>query len=85
MAAYEKEMGYADDEALYPESCEGRPYPKVILLTHDESTFYANDQQKRRWYAKDEKAVPEPKGEGSSIMVSDFCTPQGGFLQLSDG
>ncbi|KIJ31296.1 hypothetical protein M422DRAFT_186218, partial [Sphaerobolus stellatus SS14] len=53
---------------------------RLILVTHDESTFYANDRRKAKWTHKDDKAVPEPKGEGQSLMISDFLTPEWGRL-----
>jgi len=62
------------------------PYTKrVVLVTHDESTFYANDRRKTQWIHKSEKATPNPKGEGASIMVSDFCSPDFGWLHSKDG
>lgn len=57
-------------------------YP-LILVTHDESTFYANDRRKTRWHHPDAIA-PQPKGEGQSIMVSDFLTPDWGRLKHGD-
>jgi len=57
----------------------------VVLITHDESTFYANDRRKTRWVHESEKATPNPKGEGVSIMVSDFCSPDLGWLRSKDG
>ncbi|KIJ33830.1 hypothetical protein M422DRAFT_264120 [Sphaerobolus stellatus SS14] len=33
-----------------------------------------------KWTHKDDKAVPEPKGEGQSLMISDFLTPEWGRL-----
>ncbi|PVF90974.1 hypothetical protein CPB86DRAFT_878752 [Serendipita vermifera] len=57
----------------------------LILVTHDESTFYENDRKRQRWIAKDEKPVPQPKGEGSSIMVSDFISPNFGRLRDAHG
>lgn len=84
MAKYEEEMGYIDG-ALSPTTTDSQTDPKVILLTHDESTFYANDQRKKRWRHKDEVPEPQPKGEGNSIMISDFCVPQTGFLTSKDG
>lgn len=57
-------------------------YP-LILVTHDESTFYANDRQKTRWHHPD-AITPQPKGEGQSIMVSDFLTPEWGRLKHGD-
>lgn len=52
---------------------------------HDESTFYANDQQKLRWVHQSEKAVPQPKGEGTSLMVADFISADYGWLQSANG
>ena len=58
---------------------KGRPF-KLILVTHDESTFYANDRRKVGWISKTQKHEPLPKGEGQSIMVSDFLTLEWGRL-----
>ncbi|KIJ43411.1 hypothetical protein M422DRAFT_253292 [Sphaerobolus stellatus SS14] len=58
-------------------------YFQIIMVTHDEPTFFANDCQKTKWTHANEKAVPEPKGEGQSLMVSDLLTPEWG--QLVDG
>lgn len=63
---------------------QGQVY-KVILVTHDESTFYANDRQKTRWVHESQKATPERKGEGPSIMLSDFLTSEWGRLRSRDG
>ncbi|KAJ7149711.1 hypothetical protein C8R46DRAFT_857159, partial [Mycena filopes] len=62
---------------------KGQPF-RIILVTHDESTFYANDRRKVGWFAKSEKGKPEAKGEGESIMVSDFLTPEWGRLVHED-
>jgi len=58
---------------------------QIVLLTHDESNFYANDCRKGRWVHKDEKVEPVWKGEGSSIMVLDFCSPDLRWLKSRDG
>jgi len=50
----------------------------VILVTHDESTFYANDRKNVGWGHKSDKGKPKRKGEGESIMVSDFLTLEWG-------
>ncbi|KIJ42627.1 hypothetical protein M422DRAFT_254072 [Sphaerobolus stellatus SS14] len=54
---------------------------KLILVTHDESTYYANDCHKTKWSHSSDKPVPERKGEGASIMISDFLTPEWGRLK----
>jgi hypothetical protein len=61
-----------------------RPF-RLILVTHDESTFYANDERKSRWVHQDQKAVTERKGDGMSIMISDFLTSEWGHLASEDG
>ncbi|KAJ7869644.1 hypothetical protein B0H13DRAFT_2557516 [Mycena leptocephala] len=62
---------------------KGQPF-RLILVTHDESTFYANDRHKDGWLSKSEKNKPQPKGEGESIMVSDFLTLDWGRLVDGD-
>jgi hypothetical protein len=57
----------------------------VVLVTHDESTFYANGRRKSRWIHGSERPEPVRKGEGSSLMVSDFCSPDLGWLRSKDG
>jgi hypothetical protein len=53
---------------------------RLILVTHDESTFYANDRRSTKWTHASDSAEPERKGEGVSIMISDFLTPEWGHL-----
>lgn len=58
---------------------------QLILVTHDESTFYKTDRQKTTWGHKSDKPVPLKKGEGSSLMASIFLTMEWGRLQNADG
>jgi len=53
----------------------------LILVTHDESTFYVNDRRRLKWTHISEKAAPERKGEGPSLVVSDFLTADWGCLK----
>jgi hypothetical protein len=53
---------------------------RLILVTHDESTFFANERCNLGWIHPSFKAKPLPKGEGESLMVSDFLTPDWGRL-----
>ena len=61
---------------------DGQYQPRfwLILVTHDESVFYQNDFCKTHWIASTSKATPLPKGDGQSIMVSDFLTSEWGRL-----
>ncbi|CAG8526642.1 165_t:CDS:2, partial [Dentiscutata heterogama] len=54
-----------------------------ILVTHDKSAFYANDDQKVFWAPIDEQLLC-PKSSGSSLMVSEFLCDTIGRLQLDD-
>ena len=46
----------------------------IIIITHDESIFSANDGRHQAWIPKD-SAFLRPKGKGKGIMVSDFLLP----------
>ena len=52
----------------------------LILVMHNKSIFYQNDQCKYLWDNAGKNAAPCPKGEGQSLMVSDFLTADWGRL-----
>ena len=56
---------------------------RLILLTHDESTFFEHDHREKFWQHSD-CAKPQPKGNGQSLMVSDFLTVEWGRLIHED-
>jgi hypothetical protein len=64
----------------------GNPLPHLsglrplILVTHDESIFFQNDERTTCWSHQDSRPAPKPKGEGQSLMVSDFLTAEWGHL-----
>ena len=47
---------------------------QLVLITHDESTFYQNNQHQIYWACPGTNGVPKVKGEGLTLMVSDFLT-----------
>ena len=57
---------------------------RLILITHDESTFYANDCRKTEWTHPSQKATPQKKGEGPSLMIPDMLTLEWGRLIHSE-
>jgi hypothetical protein len=57
---------------------------RLVLITHDESTFYENDRRKTKWVHATEKATTEKKGEGQSVMATDFLTTEWGRLKDGD-
>ncbi len=52
---------------------------QVVLITHDESTFYANDGNKIIWMEGGKKKM-RPKSVGSSVMLSGFVCDCHGFM-----
>lgn len=83
---YEKRMVIYDNDGNVASEPSGFPVPqqgrfRLHLITHDESTFYAHDRRKTIWEHASHAPTPERKGEGESIMVSDFLTPDWGRLK----
>ena len=86
---YEKHFIIYDIDGNVLSKPTGFPVPqglrfRLILVTHDESTFYENDRRKMHWINNSTKAVAEKKGEGQSIMASDFLTSEWGWLKDGD-
>lgn len=54
-----------------------------VLVTHDEAYFYANDDNSSFWL-EDNESIIKKKGQGSSIMVSDFLCACHGPLRLTE-
>jgi hypothetical protein len=87
---YDKRMYSYDNEGNREGELTGFPVPpgqhfRLILITHDESTFYETDRRKTVWAHRSDKAVPLKKGEGVSLMPSEFLTVEWGRLQSEDG
>jgi len=57
----------------------------TVIWYHDKSVFYANDRRMIQWVGEDETAVPWPKGEGASLMVTDFVSADYGWLRSPNG
>ena len=53
-----------------------------VFVTHDESTFYANDYQKNAWI-EDSENYCLPKSQGRSIMISEFHCPCHGTMRAT--
>lgn len=63
-------------EKTYPSDSEvGGPNKRpIIVITHDESVFSANDGKHQAWVYED-STILRPKGRGKGIMASDFLLP----------
>src|SRR5712672_2068272 len=76
---------YEGNELLWP---DGFPIPdpcfRLIPIMHNKLTFYQNDQRNTAWTHSSDKPTPRPKGNGQSIMVSDFLTSEWGRLRDDD-
>lgn len=82
-ASFERRMVKFSEDGSWskPPSLKEGEKP-LVLVTHDESTFNANDGKRRIWIEK-EKSSLRPKGRGKRIMASEFLTPIG-KLQVPD-
>ncbi|KAF9514416.1 hypothetical protein BS47DRAFT_1453486 [Hydnum rufescens UP504] len=58
---------------------------RMVIWTHNKSTFYAHDRLKLHWVHDSENPRPMQKGEGASLMVSDFASADYGWLCSPDG
>jgi hypothetical protein len=86
---YEKRFVIYNNDGNVVSAPTGFPVPqgvrfRLILVTHDESTFYENDCHKTHWISNNAKPVAEKKGEGQSIMASEFLTCEWGRLKYGD-
>ena len=86
---YERRFVIYENDGNVLSTPTGFPVPqgvrfRLILVTHDESTFYENDRRKLQWVNNKAKPVAEKKGEGQSIMVSEFLTSEWGRLKDGD-
>src|SRR5207248_7660614 len=80
---YEKYMTTFDDETLEPIPPILSPDKKeIVLVTHDECIFYSNDGKRGVWVKNGELPLKK-KGNGRSIMVSEFLTEKIGRLSLN--
>ncbi|EIE88582.1 hypothetical protein RO3G_13293 [Rhizopus delemar RA 99-880] len=72
--------GETEEDVLEPNALpEGER--KCVFVTHDESTFYANDGKNDMWLADGENYIRK-KGPGLSIMVSEFQWPCHGTMKI---
>lgn len=57
--------------------------PQKILVTHDETTFSANDDKNYHWKKKGVEPL-KSKSKGKGLMVSDFLSTADGRLRYMD-
>ena len=55
---------------------------EIILITHDECIFYLNDGKQGVW-TKFRELLLRKKGNGHSIIVSEFLTEECSWLKLN--
>lgn len=83
---YEPRMHTWDEHGneIHPQAEGTDGLKRLILVTHDESHFHSHDERTLMWYHPNSKRLPERKGPGSSLMVSDFLTSEWGRLREDD-
>lgn len=61
---------------IYPHDCaiEGEECRPIIVITHDECTFSANDGIRKAW-TRERDSWLRLKGQGQGIMVLEFILP----------
>lgn len=69
-----------EDEVIEPVLADPSQQ-KLVLVTHDECTFYANDGKKDMWLLDGDNPLRK-KGPGASIMVSEFQCPCHGTMRI---
>ena len=72
------------DKARAAAKDDGRFVEKALVtITHDETTFHANDDQRYAWQEAGTNPLL-PKSQGGGVMVADFIDEYNGFLRLTD-
>ena len=69
-------------EIVIPPTCLEPGMKKHVIVIHDECIFYSNDSQQSMWLQEGE-SVLKKKGNGGSIMVSEFLCACHGRLRIS--
>ena len=84
MTDYQSRMvKYSGDDMNEEEQPDLLPSQRrLILVTHDESCFSSHDGRSTIWFDEDNRPL-RPKGDGRSIMVSEFICECHGPMQLS--
>lgn len=81
LAFCEQSVQFAEDKSLIiPDGVE----QPLMLITHDESSFNANDAKTQVWKYQGNEPLRK-KGRGKSIMVSEFLTPAGRLCCSEEG
>lgn len=76
---FSETYGYEDVSVAIPPALPNN-VKQHVFVTHDESTFYANDHQKYAWLKATENFIM-PKSQGRSIMIAEFQCPCHGTMR----
>ena len=57
------------EEVIPPKLPDGAS--KIVMVTHDEATFFSNEARDQMWQHEDESPIRK-KTPGGSIMISEF-------------
>jgi hypothetical protein len=86
---YEKRMVTYDNDGNIDTTPVGFPVPQgthfcLILVTCDKSTFFTHNRRKSQYSHASDKATPQRKGEGPSLMIANMLTLEWGSLKDGD-
>lgn len=71
--------GEEEEEVIPPELPNGAS--KIVMVTHDEATFFSNEARDQMWQHEDESPIRK-KTPGGSIMISEFQCPCHGTMRI---
>ena len=80
-----KTRQWAEDGTEVPKVATVWKFRHTVVWYHDESIFYAHDRRTIGWVDGSETVLPQAKGEGASLMVSDLVSADYGWLRSPDG
>lgn len=81
MFEYKQFMADYENNMVTPPQLPPRQ-KEMVLVVHDECIFHANDSKTMVWVA-DKENIIRPKGEGQSIMISQFLCPCHGVMAVT--
>ena len=86
MLEFERRMCHFEGEnmetRIEPDLLDGEK--EIVLITHNESTFYCNERRRFFWLENCKKKLL-PKSKRASLIVSSFCCQCHGFMSLQTG
>ncbi|KAG2211009.1 hypothetical protein INT45_003016 [Circinella minor] len=71
--------GEEEEVVVSPELPDGAP--KIVMVIHDEATFFSNKSRDKMWQHEDKSPIRK-RTPGGSIMISEFQCPYHGTMRI---